>query len=440
MRILIYGLNYAPEPTGIGKYTGEMAPWLAKQGHEVRAIVAPPYYPAWSIEPGYRRWRTSHETLQDVKVWRSPLWVPAKPSGGKRLVHLASFAFLSTLSLLRQLAWKPDVIVVVAPALACAPGGWIAARLCGAKAWLHIQDFEVDAAFRLGLMKGRWLQRVVSLMERKLLQRFDRVSTISRRMMELLASKGVDASRRVSFPNWVDVGAILPLRTPSPYRAELGIPADAVVALFSGSMGSKQGLEMLPAAARALRERLPNLVIVLCGDGVCKPGLERDSIGLANMRMLPLQPVERLSDLLGMADIHLLTQHGQAADLVMPSKLTGMMSSGRPVLATAHLRTELADVVAGRGIVVPPHDLAAFTAALIELAESEEKRRELGGEARRYAEEHLARDRVLIDFEQALRRCVTGVPTLKPELLAPGATPPVTVKVDVEVEESCNSA
>ena len=45
MKILVYGINYSPELTGIGKYTGEMVEWLAAQGHEVRVINAPPYYP-----------------------------------------------------------------------------------------------------------------------------------------------------------------------------------------------------------------------------------------------------------------------------------------------------------------------------------------------------------------------------------------------------------
>lgn len=54
MRILIYSVNFAPEPTGIGKYSGEMAAWLAERGDEVRVIAAPPYYPAWKRDPGYR--------------------------------------------------------------------------------------------------------------------------------------------------------------------------------------------------------------------------------------------------------------------------------------------------------------------------------------------------------------------------------------------------
>jgi colanic acid biosynthesis glycosyl transferase WcaI len=35
MKILLISTNYSPEPTGIGKYTGEMTEWLAKQGHDV---------------------------------------------------------------------------------------------------------------------------------------------------------------------------------------------------------------------------------------------------------------------------------------------------------------------------------------------------------------------------------------------------------------------
>ena len=185
----------------------------------------------------------------------------------------------------------------------------------------------------------------------------------------------------------------------------------------------QQGLELLPAAARALRERLPNLVIVMCGDGIAKPGLERECRGLANVRMLPLQCSSRLNDLLGLADVHLLPQHAEAADLVMPSKLTGMLSSGRPVLATAHEGTELANVVSGVGLVVPPGDLPAFTAALIELAESVELRTELGAAARRYAENRLARGRVLFDFEQALKQCVGKPPAPKLESNAASSPP-----------------
>lgn len=45
IRILILGLNFSPELTGIGKYTGEMAESQSGLGHEVHVVTAPPYYP-----------------------------------------------------------------------------------------------------------------------------------------------------------------------------------------------------------------------------------------------------------------------------------------------------------------------------------------------------------------------------------------------------------
>ena len=148
MRILIYGINYLPEPVGIGKYTGELALWLKARGHNVRVLTGQPYIPSWRLGNGDRRVRNTYGRGQEqgMDVWRCPLWVPKRPSGLTRLLHLASFALSSLPPLLAQRAWRPDVVFTVAPALFCAPGAVFLARLCGSRchSWLHIQDFELD--------------------------------------------------------------------------------------------------------------------------------------------------------------------------------------------------------------------------------------------------------------------------------------------------------
>jgi len=410
VKILVYGLNFAPELTGIGKYTGEMAEWLAAQGHEVRVVTAPPYYPAWRVAEGYSgaryRVQDSRDKIQGnnssgLVVYRCPLWVPARPSGLKRLLHLASFALASFPVALRLAFWRPDVVLVVAPAFFCAPGAWLTARLCGAKAWLHVQDYEIDAAFDLGLLKGKALRGLVTTVERWLLRRFDIVSTISQRMVERAIAKNVAPERAVLFPNWVELDAIAPGgAATNRYRAELAIHENAIVALYSGNMGAKQGLEILSEAAR----RCPQVQFVFCGNGAGRADLEARCHTLANVRMLDLQPAERLGELLTCADIHLLPQRADAADLVMPSKLTGMLASGRPVVATAHAGTEVAKVAEGCGIVAPPEDAAAFAAAITVLAGDSERRAALGMAGRRYAEEHLGLGAVLGGFEARLKQ------------------------------------
>jgi len=394
VKILLYGLNFWPEPTGIGKYSGEMASWLAAQGHQVRVITAPPYYPAWKVSEGYRWPPFRKERWAGVRLWRAPLWVPREPGGKARVLHLVSFAAFSLPLMLIQILWRPDVVFTVAPTLTCAPGAWFVARLSGARAWLHLQDFEVDAAFQMGMLQGARFKRAVLAIEWLLLRRFDIVSTISRRMVRRLQLKGVDPARIRFFPNWVDTEAIRPLTQASPYRAEWRIGPETIVVLFSGTLGSKQGLMVMPEAARLLRHR-QDILFVVCGDGPVKNSMLAASDGALNFLMFPLQPTARLGDLLGLADIHLLPQSPVAEDLVLPSKLSGMLASGRAIVATCRLETEIAEIVSQCGEVVAPEDAAAVAAAIERLSDDPARRRQLGQRARMIAEQTLGCDAVL---------------------------------------------
>ena len=417
LRILIFGLNYAPELTGIGKYTGEMAAWLSAQGHQVRVVTTPPYYPAWRVADAYRGRgyvREGGGPLGDGAgeplVIRCPFYVPAVPSGLKRVLHLLSFAVSAVPAMLREVLAGPDVIVTVEPALLGAPVALACGALAGAPVWLHIQDFEVDAAFNLGLLPSSGPVRRIALeAERALTGAFHRVSTISVRMLERLPGKAVAPGRAVLFPNWVDVSRIVPEppAAQNRFRHDLGLTGKLVL-LYSGNMGGKQGLEMLPPLAAAFQSD-PRVHFVFCGDGAFRPQLESMVAGMGNVTLLPLQPMDALNELLNAADVHLLPQRADAADLVMPSKLTGMLSSGRATLVTAAQGTEVAGVVggiAGRheacGLVVPPGDADALAAAVRLLLGDPELRLRLGRSARVYAERHLGTEQVLRAFETEL--------------------------------------
>jgi colanic acid biosynthesis glycosyl transferase WcaI len=186
----------------------------------------------------------------------------------------------------------------------------------------------------------------------------------------------------------------------------LSIPDGAVVALYSGNMGGKQGLDILANVALALMDHAQAainsvaIVFVFCGNGAGRADLLARCQGLPNVRFLDLQPAERLPDLLATADIHLLPQRADAADLVMPSKLTGMLASARAVVATAHAGTELATVVQTCGLVVPPEDPAALAEAVRILAADPALRARLGAAGYAYALAHLDRAAVLQKFEK----------------------------------------
>jgi colanic acid biosynthesis glycosyl transferase WcaI len=410
MRILLYGINFAPEPVGIGKYSGELAAWLAKQGHQVRVVTAQPYFPLWKLGNGSKAVKNLYSTeyLFGLEVRRCPLWVPRKPSGLTRLVHLASFALTSLPVLLAQRCWRPDVVITVAPAFFCAPGALLLQRLCGkgCQGWLHIQDFELDAAFELGMLKGKWLRGLAEGWERRTLRRFDRVSAISAAMVQRAQQKGVEARRTLMLPNWVDLEAIQPQgpadAAANPYRQELGVPKGAVVLQYSGSMNKKQGLELLVAVIKQLADR-PNLLWLLAGEGPTKTVLAEATAGLAQVRLLPLQPVERLNDWLNLADVHLLPQKAGAADVVLPSKLLGILASGRPVVASSPAGSELGDLAEQAGLRVDPEDPIAFATAVRRLVNDGPLRQRLGGRARELAVERFGQEAVLRTLEGQLK-------------------------------------
>src|SRR6185437_3568250 len=257
--------------------------------------------------------------------------------------HLLSFMLGSFPVVLRQMFWEPQIIFTVEPTFFCAPDTLFAASCAGAASWLHVQDFEVDAAFDLGLLPAQGPIHDGALrVENFFIYAFDRVSGISARMVDRALSKGIPEERVVMFPNWVDVDTIRPLDRPASenvIRRELAgrVPGieNKIILLYSGNMGAKQGLEVLAPLADSFRDD-PRVHFLFCGDGAFRERLETLIVHLPNVTMLPLQPLKRLNELMNAADIHLLPQRASAADLVMPSRLGAMLASGRPVIATAH--------------------------------------------------------------------------------------------------------
>jgi colanic acid biosynthesis glycosyl transferase WcaI len=417
LRILVYGLNYAPELTGVGKFTGEMASWLAGRGHEVHVVAAPPYYPAWKIRADYGigLYCTERPAGGPV-VHRIPLYVPSRPTGIKRLAHLISFVVGSIPVMLREIFWQPQLVFTVEPTFFGAPLAMLVARVCGAASWLHVQDFEVDAAFDLGYLRPDGVLRAVALwMERRFMGAFDRVSSISAKMRERSWAKGVLPGAAVLFPNWVDVETVRPLewcedcirrirRELLPKVAEI---EHKIIFLYSGNMGEKQGIGVLAplAAGFAGDDRIH---FVFCGDGAFRSRLEESVRGMDNVTLLPLQPLTLLNRLLNVADVHLLPQRVGAADLVMPSRLTGMLASGRPVIAMADVGTQVALVVEGLGLVVPLEAAGTLRAAVELLVDNGELRLRLGRAARAYAVAHLGKEAVLKRFEMDMQSLVYG--------------------------------
>jgi len=362
--VLICGINFAPEPIGVGQYSGELSSYLCAQGDAVDVVTAVPHYPGWKIVPGYAN-RYMQETIAGAKVLRTPLRLTANTKGLSRLMVPLSFALFSAPVVIWQILTKrPATVLCVEPSLLSAPAALIAAKLIGARTVLHVQDLEIDAAFAVGHLRGGLLRSLAFKFEKWLLSGFDCIVTISAAMAQKIEEKAIPPQRIRIVRNWVNLDFIYPKAETNSYRNELGIQPGARVVQYSGNMGVKQALHIVLEAAERLKDRT-DIVFVIAGEGPEKAPLLEKFGHLANVRFLALQPMDRLCEFLNLADLHVLPQDRNAADLVLPSKLGGMLASGRPIVAMADADTELGRFLEGAATVIPPGDVDRLTAAIV---------------------------------------------------------------------------
>jgi colanic acid biosynthesis glycosyl transferase WcaI len=401
MKILIYGINYTPELTGIGKYTGEMGAWLAKKNNSVDVITAMPYYPQWKKAEAYKNKFWLRENIANATIHRCPLYVPQNVTGTSRIIHEFSFLISSSVFWIRAFFKSYDIVITPYPPLIIGFWPWLYKLFHPNAKWVfHIQDLQVDAAKELELIKNKTLLSILTKLELFWLKKADYISSISEGMKKRILSKGVDESRYIMLPNWAETTIITPLTKVQSLRAELNIPIDKKVILYSGNLGEKQGVEMVVDAAIEFKNQ-PNIVFVIAGAGAAKTKLVQYAISKEanNILFVELQPYTKLAAFLAIADIHLVIQKKSAADLVLPSKLMSILSAGGVALVTTEENTSLHDLIHSNkiGYICEPENLKSFIDCLENILKTDNS--ELSKNARLYAENHLSIDGILHAFQ-----------------------------------------
>lgn len=403
-RLLLIGGNFTPEQTGIGKYNGEMIDWFSNRGYECTVITTSPYYPQWKVQQPYSNKWYKKEVIKgscsDITVYRCPQYVPGQPSGLKRLIQEVSFNLSSLLSVLRILAKRKfDYVVTVVPPFYLGLHAVLYRKLRGAKFLYHVQDLQIDAARALKMIQSEGLINTLFNVEKYIIEKADVVSAVSTGMIRKMKEKTM---KDVVFsPNWVDLKNFFPLTEKGTLKQQFGFSEQDKIILYSGSIGEKQGLEMILHCASHLKA-YKTIKFVICGTGPYKDILEENAIkqDLKNICFCSLQPIEKFNAFLNMADVHLIIQKKGASDLVMPSKLTTILAVGGLPLVTACPGSSLYEEIIENniGILVEPENEHEFTNTLLKICTTEHP--EIKRNARKYAENHLSIDKVLSRYIQ----------------------------------------
>src|SRR5260370_4080992 len=106
MRVVVWGINYAPEITGIAPHNVALCEFLQRHGHDVEMVTTFSYYPAWRKRAEDQQLLYRTDRVNVVPVHRCCHFVPQRLSAGKRIVHVVTFVFTSPVRVL--LLPRPD--------------------------------------------------------------------------------------------------------------------------------------------------------------------------------------------------------------------------------------------------------------------------------------------------------------------------------------------
>lgn len=380
--LLILGINYPPEVTGVAPYTGSLSAALHLYRKNVTALVAHPHYPEWAISEGYGQW-TRVEHVQGVEVRRLLHYVPTNPRGVLRLLSEISFGMRLVTTRWR----KPRVMIAVSPSLIATAMAALRARLfCrGGRFVVWVQDI-----YTLGLEEisegGSVTSRIIRFIEARTLRSAHRVVMIHPRFADYaIRELGVEPSRIVIVRNWSHLSSADPVDK-SVARFSLDWPRDLTLAVHTGNMGAKQGLENIVEAARLADMTGTPVHFVLIGDGGERRRLMELAQGIERITFAEPLDDEKYHMALSGADVLLVNEKPGVSAMAVPSKLTSYFHAGRPVIAATDVDGITASEIktAQAGIVVPAGEPACLLDAIVELTGDPAKVSKHSASGRRY--------------------------------------------------------
>lgn len=407
MRIIVWGINYSPELTGIAPYNTALCDFLSAKGHQVEMVTAFPYYPGWTKRPEDKGVLYRTDQLGKVKVHRCWHYVPRRVVAWKRIIHEATFVLTSFIKML-SLA-KADAMIVISPPLLLGTAAWLLSKIKGAPFLFHVQDLQPDAAMSLGLLRKGPFLRVLYKMEEFAYSKAVSVSGISHGMIKAFQTKGVPAPKLTYFPNGVRLpeASVVPPRGRFRERHQLG--KDDFLVVYSGNLGVKQGLDILVEAAALIKDK--KIRILISGDGAYRQKLAArvEASKLPHISMFPIQSEESYREMLVDADVCLITQQAKTGGFFFPSKLLTTLAFRKPIISVADDESEVAVVtkLGGFGVSIRPNEPVALADSILKLSADPGMLERMGAAGFEFVRQ-FEMSSVLTDYERRLQAVVHG--------------------------------
>src|SRR4051794_329305 len=387
-RLLVLNQYYAPAFESTGQLLTQLCEDLA-EGYDVTVVTG-------EVDGAHQR-REGRNGVEVIRV-RSTSFERRRLS-----LRAANYVSYVALSLVRVEAHSgADLVLCMSDPPFVSAIARAAARRLRVPYLAIVQDVFPEIAVELGRLTNPIVVRGLDELVTFGLGSADRVVAIGETMRERLIAKGVAPERVAVIRNWVDTHELQPRPKDSEWARSHGLDS-AFVVMHSGNVGHAQNLDSLVRAATFLRD-LDDVRFVIVGSGARQADLVELSERLDADRLLflPYQDPGVLSQSLSAADLHFVGLAAGLSGYVVPSRVNGILSVGRPLVVAADPESEISRIVddSGCGILIPPGRPDLLAGAIRDAYERRHDLDEMGRRGREYAVEHLDRSGAIAAYRR----------------------------------------
>lgn len=399
MKILIITNYFPPEIGGASHLYFELAESLSLKGNSVEVITGFPRYNVNSAQVKKVTGLWAQEKTGQFNVLR--VFIPSMPRHIPLFRGLEHFTVAFSLFLGGLFSRRADVILVYSPPLTLALASCFVGKIKGTSVVVNVQDLFPQEAIDLGILKNSFLIDFFEKMEKLVYRLADVVAVHSRGNGEHVKNRESKTKKVEVVPNWIDLERMKPAKRENAFREEHKLGNKFVVS-YAGTMGWCQDMGTIIRAAGLLREK-EDILFLLVGEGVEKEQLIKDALSqkLQNVKFLPMQPWEKYPAVLQASDLCLVNLKDKLKTPVVPSKILGIMATGRPVLASMPLDGDAPRIIqeAGCGVVIEPGNHVKLAESILKFYSAPAVLEEMGRKGREYAEKYFSREAGVKHYE-----------------------------------------
>ena len=406
MRVLLVSQYFWPEHFGVNA----LVQLLRERGVVITVLTAKPNYPDGEVFPGYSAWGCQREDWRGIEALRVPLFPRGRHSALRLALNYLSFIISGAVFgpwMLRGRCFDAVFVYAPSPLLQALPA-ILLARLKRAPLALWVQDLWPESLTATGFVRSRMALALVRGVVRFIYRHTDCILAPSESFRAPIAELADDPGKIRYYPNaWVgDSAGVADADHDGSIKALAERIAGGFSVVFTGNLGTAQALGTVIDAAELLQREGFWGRFFLIGSGSQSAWLasEVERRGLTNVELPGRFPASAMPDFYAAAGALLVSLRDEPIFAwTIPSKVQGYLAAGRPIIAALNGEGARVVIAAGAGIACPAGNARALADAVRSLgALDEDARYKMGDNARRFAEEHFALDRLAADLHALL--------------------------------------